>query len=364
MKENFKLHVQKIENKDQEYQYLRLLKEYWNASMYYKIEYLKYFLKDNDKLTYVLLKKNDVPHVLLPIIVRKVIVNNIEYPYYDSISPYGYSGPLINSEVDSNELIIFWEKLDEWYNENNIISEFIRFSLNDNQINYTGTLVDSLLNIKGILCKKIEDQWTSFLPKVRNNYKKAKKSNLSFKLYQNEDINEYIIDIFEKVYTDTMLRNNADSLYFFPKSFFESLIYSESDNICIAIAYYEYSPASVELIVKKEDTIFAFLGGTKKKYFSYRPNDFLRVEIIKWAIEAGKKYYILGGGIVNGDGLYKSKKAFFPRDRDAIFYTGRKIINEEVYNKLSLLSNPNYKQIKKEVLDSSFFPYYRKIKKN
>ncbi len=360
MKENYKLQVYKIEDEHQEKKYTDLLQKYRDASIYYGIEHIKYFLKDQDKLKYIILEKEGVACVLMPILIRKVILDNKEYPYYDSISPYGYNGPLFTSEVADLELEIFWNKLDLWYKDNNVISEFVRFSLNQNQLNYSGILINSLLNIKGRLLGNFEEQWTSFLPKVRNNYRKAEKSNLSFKLYQKEEITNEVLDAFTKVYTNTMNRNNANSLYFFPKKYFSSLISSMPNSFGIAITYFEGTPASVELIIKNNNSIFAFLGGTESDYFSYRPNDFLRVEIIKWAIKNNMKFYILGGGIVNGDGLHKSKKAFFPKEEEAIFYTGRKIINKKVYNQLCLERNNQYKEIEEEAINNDFFPYYRK----
>jgi len=107
------------------------------------------------------------------------------------------------------------------------------------------------------------------------------------------------------------------------------------------------------------DTVFAFLGGTNAEYFSHRPNDFLRVKVIEWAIQNNKKHYVLGGGIKDGDGLYKSKKSFFPKDDDVVFYTGRKIVNQPIYDELSLCISSTYASLGREELNNQFFPFYR-----
>ena len=125
------------------------------------------------------------------------------------------------------------------------------------------------------------------------------------------------------------------------------------------MTYLEDKPISTELIISNNDTIFAFLGGTNAAYFKYRPNDFLRVEVIKHAIEDQKKYYVLGGGRKDGDGLYKYKKSLFPKDKDVIFYTGRKIINLKAYKEIIKQKKINEIDVIVEDITKNYFPLYR-----
>jgi hypothetical protein len=67
----------------------------------------------------------------------------------------------------------------------------------------------------------------------------------------------------------------------------------------------------------------------------------------------------LGGGLINGDSLYKSKKCLFPKNDDVIFYTGRKIINYEIYDSLCENHIKDYANMHKEELKKYFFPLYR-----
>ncbi|WP_109300662.1 GNAT family N-acetyltransferase [Aquimarina sp. AU474] len=359
MKKNYGLFAKNLDDSSNVLEYKALLQTEWGNNVYYSIEHLEHFAQKQDSLRYFMLEKDGMPIILMPFVLRKIMIKDKEHPYYDVISPYGYSGPLFNENVSEDDLIEFWEYVDEWYKKNDIISEFVRFSLNENFKQYSGVTIKSLSNVRGHLLENFDDQWTAFLPKVRNNYRKAVNYDLSFKVFHKDEITKDVIKIFNDIYVDTMSRNNADSIYFFSNSYFENLILSNLNNFSIAITYFENIPISVELIINYKDTIFAFLGGTNAEYFSYRPNDFLRVEIIKWAINNQKKYYVLGGGMKDGDGLYKSKKSLFPKNEDVIFYTGRKIVNQEVYNELSMSSNPEYTDIAEEDLNSYFFPFYR-----
>jgi len=220
-------------------------------------------------------------------------------------------------------------------------------------------LIPSLKNIKGTLSDEFEKQWKTFLPKVRNNYRRAVSFNLTAKIYSNSDINEDIIKVFYEIYTNTMIRNNANSVYFFSLDYFKNLILNNLSEFSIVMVYLGEIAISTELIIKKNTTIFAFLGGTDANYYKYRPNDFLRVETIKWAIKNNLKHYVLGGGIKDFDSLYKSKKAFFPKDKDITFYTGRKIVNNKIYHELCENHVEDYTNIRKEELKNYFFPLYR-----
>ena len=358
MTNNYKLYINNLDQLSEIASYKELLSNHWDNNIYCAIEHLNYFKTNSGKIKYFTFEKNGNIIVLMSFILRKV-ENIIEKEYYDVVSPYGYSGPIFSEEADDRDIAEFWKHVDRWYAQNNVISEFIRFSLTNNHQNYSGKLIDTLFNVKGKLLNSFEEQWKSFLPKVRNNYRRAENNNLTFKIFHNNNITEETISIFEDIYTNTMKRNNASSIYFFSKKYFKDLIFSNLNNFSIAIVYFEGTPISTELIININKTIYAYLGGTDSNYFSYRPNDFLRVNIIKWAIERKLDYYILGGGMKNSDGLYKSKKAFFPKDEDIRFYTGRKIINQEIYNQLCLQIDSDYQNFTENDLDQKFFPYYR-----
>ncbi len=355
----YKLEVNSLDNELSILKYKKILKENWYNNIYYAYDHLKYFEKKKSTLKYFLFEINDSYQILMPIILRDVNSKTVNIKCFDAITPYGYSGPLCGDGVAEVDLKEFWKAVDNWYKENNVITEFIRFSLNKNYLGYNGLLISSLSNVKGNLSNDFEKQWDLFSPKVRNNYRKAISFKLDVKIFNDNEITEDIIKVFFDIYTETMLRHNAKKIYFFSLKYFKNLILNNISEFAIAMAYQDNTPISTELIIKNGATIFAFLGGTDSNFYTQRPNDFLRVEIIKWAIKNNLKHYVLGGGLKNGDGLYKSKKALFPKDDDATFYTGRKIIDYDVYDKLCENHMEDYANIHKEELKNYFFPLYR-----
>ena len=308
-------------------------------------------------LCYFMLSKNGSPIIIMPFFYRKIRIKNIQTPYFDVASPYGYSGPSYNKE-NEKYLNHFWELVDDWYKQNKVVSEFIRFNLNNNYNEYTGKLCPTLLNVRGIIIDP-EILWHKFKPKVRNNYRKAVNDGLEYKIFYDE-IDEEIIDQFYAIYISTMERNGAHTQYFYNKEYFMDIVLKNKKRCSIAMIYLNNIPISTEFILLSDDTAFSYLGGTLSEYFNSRPNDFLKFNTIKWLYDDLKiKYYVLGGGRKDGDGLYNYKKSFFDNDEDVIFYTGKKIIDLDAYNELTKLMIKEYNFDEKDIQDHTFFPLYR-----
>ncbi len=322
---------------------------------FFKIRVLNsYKNHEKDKFRYFVYLKDNTPLIVMPFYYREIYINNKQTPYFDVCSPYGYSGPFYNDNLQKEELLPFWELVDNWYKNNKVISEFIRFCLNKNYHFYTGNLIPTLSTVKGKILQE-DLQWLSLKSKVRNNYRKAIKNELIFNI-NNKKVNEEKIKIFYNIYISTMKRNNASKQYHYPLAYFIRIVKENPNKTAIAIVYKDEMPISAELLLLSSDTIYSFLGGTLQEYFHFRPNDFLKIEIMKWAREKNIKYYALGGGIKNFDNLYKYKKSFFPEEKDIIYYTGRKIINMDIYEQLereSAITNIND-------LTDDFFPKYRR----
>ncbi|NNC50485.1 MAG: GNAT family N-acetyltransferase [Flaviramulus sp.] len=281
---------------------------------------------------------------------------------FDASSPYGYSGPLFNNATET-DIRTFWSEVDKWYEKNNVITEFVRFNLEDNNQYYSGKLVPSLSNVVGNLTN-FDTIWGNFKQKVRNNYRNAEKNQLTFEIYSGI-ISTQIIDSFYNIYIETMKRKTAAKNFFYPKVYFEKLISFNPNQIAIAVVYNKNTPISTEFIIINNNSLYSFLGGTSSDFFDLRSNEFLKINVMKWGIENNKKYYVLGGGRKNFDSLYQYKKAFFPKDKDKVFYTGRKIINEKIY--YEILKNIEVKHSDAiKLLDNStnFFPKYKEQKNN
>jgi hypothetical protein len=299
--------------------------------------------------------------VIMPGYLRPIVIGEEETNYYDFITPYGYTGPIFSDNITQSDIKEFWKLIDQWYIDNHVITEFIRFNLFENQEHYSGEKFSTLHNIKGNIIDE-EDQWTAFNRKVRKNVNKAKRENLTSRVYF-LDISDIKIAEFHDIYIQTMKRRDTNESFLYSFQEFKRFINKNEKHSAICTIYFKDIPISSELILISEDSIYSFLGGTDENYFDKRPNDFLKFEALNWARAQGKKYYILGGGYSLEDGIFQYKKGFFPNDV-VDFYTGRKILNKKVYDQL-VTKAFNFKlsegMYKLDIEDNTFFPLYRKI---
>jgi sugar O-acyltransferase (sialic acid O-acetyltransferase NeuD family) len=356
---SYKLDCFNLISKEDILKYKSFLENFKGFDVFYKPELFKIKNTETEQLKYFILRKEEQIIAIMPFSQRKIILDNKNTTYFDITSFYGYSGPLFINKISTDNINCFWNLVDNWYGKNKIVSEFIRFNLEGNYQNYSGKLTPTLNNVMGNILEDEDLQWNNFTSKVRNNYRKAISNGLESKIYY-KNIDENIINIFHDIYIKTMDRNNAENNYYYSIEYFKTFIISNPENIAIAIIYKDEVPISTELILLNKNKMFSFLGGTNADFFSLRPNDFLKMEAIKWGRKQGYSNYILGGGRSNGDSLYKYKKSFFPNTDDVIYYTGRKIINTSAYEKLVTLANKYSYKISDQDITNEYFPLYRK----
>lgn len=282
------------------------------------------------------------------------IAVNENKKHFDIITPYGYGGPIVLNASNTEALLsAYYIAFSDYCKENNIVSEFVRFHLFDNtevRETYYGETVEISQNVVRELKTPIDELWRCFDHKVRKNVNRAVNAGLEIKV---DLIGEHLSD-FLKIYYETMERNNASEYYYFDSSYFEAINATLQGKFAYFHVMLEDKIISTELILFGNKYAYSFLGGTLQEFYSYRPNDFLKFEIIKWCQEQGFENFILGGGYHPNDGIYKYKK-FFAKNCDIPFYVGKKIHNKEMYENLVDTRSQEDEFDK----DTSFFPAYR-----
>jgi hypothetical protein len=320
---------------------------------YYKVAFLDIFYDGlSNARAFVFYDESHKPIIAMPFYLRPIdqLIDNEQF--FDITSTWGYSGPLYNDDLSENMLNIFWKNVDEWYKQNKVVSEFIRFNTNNNSSGYSGNLVPIMNIIKGKL-SDAESIWENYNRKVRKNIRTAEREELYTKIYY-KNVTSQNIDDFYKIFVHTMDRTNATNQYYNSKEKLSQFIEAFPDNAAIVLTYKGEIPVASEMILLSTDSIFSFLGGTLSDYFNMRPNEILKHDVNLWGLSKGFKYFVLGGGLGKEDGIFEYKRAFFPNDT-YMFTTGRKIINQNIYDKLVQLTNQS------ESTDTDFFPLYRKV---
>lgn len=355
--------VQNLSSKESILAYKKSLAKINCKSPYYCYELIANGQTYKQQLHFAVYDLDGVIIAVMPFILREIVINGKLTEYYDVSSPWGYNGPYFNQAATTENQIKFWEYLDSWYRENKVVSEFLRFNFLENYSAYTGNTIHTLYNVKG----NIEDWdlfWTNQKPNTRNQFRKAEKLNLKFELHFDGVSKEKVND-FYKVYIGTMDRRDAVNSFYHSLDYFLGICDENPKKCAIGLVYENEIPISSEFFLVSDTTIYSFLGGTESSHFKKRPNEYLKINAIKWASENGLSYYMIGGGLSNSkeDNLYLYKKKYFPNDPDIDFYTGRKIVDLKVYEALMAQTGKSFdKESLSEQLKTGFFPAYREKK--
>lgn len=266
----------------------------------------------------------------------------------DISSAYGYSGPF--SWGNGTDSGVFWAQFEEWAKSRSVVSEVIRFSLfEDSLLPYAGERQRIAGNIVRDLDVTETELLADFEHKVRKNIRRAAEQGVTIEV----DIDGSRIDEFLAIYEATMQRRQAADSYFFPRSFFETIHRELPGQFVYFFAVRDGEVISTELVLASATRLYSYLGGTVESAFEYRPNDLLKVEIMRWGMRNGKKQFVLGGGYTPEDGIYRYKQSFAPNGRKE-FYIGARIFDAAKYEELVAA-----RRQKEPPPRPNFFPEYR-----
>jgi hypothetical protein len=297
--------------------------------------------------------------VLYPFILRDLTRERYWPPDaasgFDITSPYAFGGPFAWGDVHGGLVQAFWSAFDGWAKDKGLVSEFIRFALFPGEaLPYPGEREQILKDVVRDLSLTGDAMLMDFEHKVRKNIKKAERSGVTIvRDASGERLEEFLV-----IYRHTLDRREADRRYYFPRAFFERIQRDLSGQFMYFHALHAGRVVSTELVLVSEENVYSFLGGTDDA-FDLRPNDLLKVEIIRWAQSAGKRRFVLGGGYQADDGIYRYKLSFAPHGV-APFEVGRRIFSRGMYERL-VANRALQSRDRGEVWAPSpeFFPAYR-----
>lgn len=266
--------------------------------------------------------------------------------FYDFVTPYGYSGWLIEGDSKNTELFIEYE---EWCKDHNIVCEFVRYHpMLDNALKTDGFYdVTVLGNTVAIDLSSTDIIWNNLTSKNRNMVRKAQKSGVT--IYHGNSSEMY--ETFKKIYTETMDYDKAAAYYYFENDFYNSIrdnLPNESQIFCAEVGG---KTIANSIIIFANGYMNYHLSGSIKEYQNLAPSNLLLYEAALWGCKNGFRSLHLGGGVGSReDSLYKFKKSF-NRNESREFAIGKKIYLYDVYEKLTLMKKPDS--------EGGFFPKYR-----
>ncbi len=276
--------------------------------------------------------------------------------YFDTISPYGYGGPVIVEAMDRERLLAAYEKAWlAWCERERIVSEFVRFHpLVRNDLDF-GRMYDAVFDRYTLAVDLTDDfETTQYIPKCRYQIKKA--CRLGVVCWIDEKCER--MDVFHKLYIQTMRKNQAREFYFFSEAYFHSMREMLQGNVFLVHAELEGRIIASSLMMMSDEFVHYHLSATDPAYYGYSANNLILRFAMEYGRSQGRKWFHLGGGLSGdpADGLYKFKRSFARCDGNRTeFWIGRAIRNEKVYK--HLVEKCSLEQAAREAAD--FFPQYR-----
>ena len=287
-------------------------------------------------------------------IKRLIPARLIDSPYYDLVTPYGYGGPVITEckEDKKAELVQeFIAAFQEYCKENRVVSEFIRFHPvfgNAHDFKDCYEVIYKRNTIQTNLADSEDPILCEYSASCRRDIRQALKAGVEYSIILSpSDLND-----FKELYYQTMARNDADSVYYFDDSYFSKCIELFGNSLVVVEIKFQGKVIGMSLNFISGKIIHAHLTGTLKEFHHLAPAYVLQYALALWGKENGIDLIHHGGGRTGdpNDKLYLFKKKF-GRNKELEYYYGRKIWNEEVYEKLCQAAG-----IKRE---TAVFPAYR-----
>lgn len=317
----------------------QIVKSFANWDVYYLNEYARSFQLHGDGDPMLIEYQDENTRFCYVVMVSDIgrcskFNNRLELgKFFDMETPYGYGGPLCDSEsISSESQHQYYNEVNGFCFEKGIVSQFVRFHPLLENHNLLSEVIDTreLKDSIFIDTSSQEIIWSNLDSKNRNMIRKAQKNGI---IIRQMPVSEY--KSFVDLYNETMIKDEADEYYFFDEKYFESQK-DLNENACIFYAYMNDQPVSGAIIYYNEKYMHYHLAGSNTRFRKFAPNNLLLYEAASWACEHGIKKMHLGGGIVADDNLFGFKKQFNKNGR-LPFVIGKTVFNQDVYDRLKVI---------------------------
>lgn len=270
--------------------------------------------------------------------IRREIPKKLEgQVFYELVTPYGYGGPLIISCKEGKRLelvAVFEQAFGEYCVETGSVSEFVRFHpVFKNHLDFHECYELSFKRhtIQTKLADTDDPILTEYSASCRRDIRHALKAGVEYHIVEYP---ENLKD-FKELYTSTMERNFADTIYYFDDEYFQNCINLLGNYLVVVEVTYQDIIIGMSLNFVYGDYIHVHLTGTSQEYHQLAPAYVLQYALALWGKKQGKKLIHHGGGRTGelDDKLYLFKKKF-GRNEEFDYFTGRKVWNPTVYKLL------------------------------
>ena len=327
-----------------------LVRSFANYDVYYLSGYVKAFQIHGDGEPQLFYYNENGLRGIYVYMKRNTAIEGV----YDSITPYGYGGFLLEGNESSENMNALWNAYVDKMKSENIVDNFVRYHpvlANAVPMKTCSDVIDLGKTVSMDLTSE-EVIWKNIHSKNRNMIRKAEKNGVVIKHGQGLEL----FDDFIKIYNATMDKDNAEPYYYFKPEFYKSIHEDLKDNYEMFWAEYDGKIIAMSIMIYANGRLNYHLSGSDLQYRNLAPSNLLLYKAAMWGMDKVMKTFHLGGGVGSGeDNLYKFKIAF-NRFSDCQFSIAKHIFDNEKYDELVAERASRDAEFDKE---SKFFPLYR-----
>jgi hypothetical protein len=198
-----------------------------------------------------------------------------------------------------------------------------------------------------------EDLWTrSLTSDARRQTRQAQKAGVEVRWASSLDD----VRAFHRLHAGTMDRRQAKESYRIPLEYFVAIFESMPEHAFIALAEYQGHVVAGGLYFYGGTDVYWHLSAVDLEFSRLRPVNKYVWDTMLWAVGAGKKRMLLGGGYRPDDGVFRFKAGFSPLRTQFCIY--RRVHDEHAYQSLLKAWSAYYGMSPSQ---AGFFPAYRSI---
>ncbi len=245
--------------------------------------------------------------VLLPLRLRPIPGTR---GLLDATGPYGFGGAYRPQGSPSRQPE-FWTAFAAWAQRHRVVTAFARMHPFGDEVLAppSAALVDRSVTVVRSVLDDDDAVLADADRKVGKNVRRAIADGVQVHVTTSTDG----FEDFARIYAATMDRRAASAAYRFDEAFFERIHLELAGSLAYAYATLDGVVVSAELVLHSDRHAYSFLGGTDAAAYASRPNELLKLAVVRWCRERGIADYVLGGGATSGDGIERYKRAFAPR---------------------------------------------------
>jgi hypothetical protein len=254
--------------------------------------------------------KEKQAHILYPFVQRSLgdLLGSIAHGINDASGLYGRNG-LVHSGVTDAILSVFHDHYQRAARAHGIMCQFDRFHpiLENQKQAFPNTDIKQIGDFITVdLRPSLDLIEADFKKSVRYDLKKAERNNIKTEIFSTE----HEINQFHDIYTETMERNNSGAFYKFNRGFFQRMRDLMPQNCLFVGGFQNAEMVSGDIIIYDGDYAHLYFSGTLQRFLPTAANLAVRRTAIHLLKDLGCKYFLLGGGVMAGDGLEKFKLSF------------------------------------------------------